>query len=164
MRRLTRAFRSHYGEGPLHLIGAVVSFAIVGAAVAGWFDEPVVSLKYILIWFVAAAVAHDLVLLPFYSALDRLTATRQARHPAASGAPAPARPGARVYVRVPVILSGLLLLVFAPEILRLGNATYHVASGQDQNVYLARYLVIVAALFTLSGLAYVFSLVRHGSR
>jgi len=160
IRSFAHAFRAHYGESPLHLLGALASFAIVGAGVAGWFNEPVVSLKYILIWFAGAAVAHDLLLLPIYSALDRLAAMRRRRHPGAGDRAVPPRPGGHVYVRVPVMLSGLLLLVFAPEILRLGNATYHVASGQHQNVYLVRYLLIVAALFTLSALAYLRNLTR----
>ena len=155
------AFRGRYGASPLHLLAALASFAIVGAGVAGWLHEPWVSVKYILIWFAGAALAHDLLLLPFYSAVDRLAALCLRRRPAGADAPAPAHPAGQAYVRVPAILSGLLALVFGPEILRLGNMTYYIASGQHQNVYLARYLVIVAVLFGLSGIAYVLGSVRR---
>lgn len=153
MRRGLDAFRRRYGAGPLHLLAALATFAVVGLGVRGWFDEPAVSLRYILIWFAGAIIAHDLILLPLYSALDRVGAGRSS--PSADPAPAaPARSPWWVYVRVPLLLSGLLLLVFGPEIFEQGDATYHLASGQHQGVYLGRYLVIVAVLFTLSGLAF----------
>ncbi len=156
IRSIVARFRRLYGAGPLHVLGAVICFAVVGAAVAGWFEEATVSLKYILIWFVGAILLHDLVFLPFYSALDRLAT---ARRPAAEQAPS--RPPGWVYVRVPCILCGLVLLVYAPEILRLGNDTYRIASGQNQDVYMARYLAIVAIVFALSALAYLFAALRH---
>ncbi len=68
-----------------------------------------------------------------------------------------------VYVRVPAALSGLLFLVFFPEILKLGDSTFSTASGLHQNVFLARYLLTCGALFALSGVAYAVSLVRARS-
>jgi hypothetical protein len=177
MRSPLKRFRALYGASPLHLLGALASFAIIAVAVSGWFAEPAVSLKYILIWFAGAIVAHDLLLLPAYSALDRLTAIRRRRsapaaEPSGDAAPSagPDAPAAtvpvpgRVYLRVPVILSGVLLLVFGPEILDLGDSTYHVASGQHQHVYLARYLAIVAVMFSLSALAYARARFSHARR
>ncbi|GAC1435371.1 MAG: hypothetical protein NVSMB51_04710 [Solirubrobacteraceae bacterium] len=131
--------RARYGAGPLHLFAGLGSLLICGAAVLQWLASP--DALRILIWFVAAAVAHDLVLLPLYSALDRLSGARGVG-------------SWRVYLRVPLLLSGLLLLVFGPEILRLGNATYRTASGGTQNVYLIRFLLASGALFALSGAAY----------
>jgi len=176
MRSPLKRFRALYGASPLHLLGALASFAIIAVAVSGWFAEPAVSLKYILIWFAGAIVAHDLLLLPAYSALDRLTTIRR-RRPAPAAPPSDAEPAGdvnapagaasvagHVYLRVPVILSGMLLLVFGPEILNLGDSTYHVASGQHQHVYLARYLVIVAVLFGLSALAYARARFSHARR
>jgi hypothetical protein len=54
----------------------------------------------ILLWLAASAVLHDLLLLPFYGLLDRVG--QRAAGPAVN------------YVRVPVLLSGLLLLVYFP--------------------------------------------------
>lgn len=156
------SLRERYGAGPLHLLSAAASFAVVGVAVAGWFDEPFVSLKYILIWFGGAIVAHDMVLWPLYSGLDRLLAGTARAAGGSHGAPT--RTPARVYVRVPALLSGLLLLVFGPEILEEGDATFHVASGLHQHVYLGRYLALVAILFGFSALAYLLATARARRR
>jgi len=176
---LIAVFRRHYGASPLHLVAFIVSIAVTGIAVKGWLDEPAISIRYILIWFVGAIIAHDMVVLPLYTAFDRLALAisrrghgRHAEHgppehdPPEHGAaePASARSSGWVYVRVPLILSVMLLLVFGAEILREGNATFRVASGHTQDVYLSRYLIVVGALFLLSGLAYVRSSARASSR
>ena len=64
------------------------------------------------------------------------------------GSAVPRRERARgwVYVRVPALLSGLLFLVFFPEILGLGDQTFHTASGLHQDVYLARWLLTCGAV------------------
>jgi len=157
MRGRAQDFRRLYGAGPLHLIGALASFAVIGLAVFGWFEEPWESLKYILIWFLGAVLAHDMVLLPLYSVLDRLARMRLPGH---SPAPRRTRPGGWVYVRVPLILSGLILLVFGAEIFEEGDATFFTASGQHQHVYLGRYLLIVACMFGVSLLAFLLSRLR----
>lgn len=162
MRRARETFASRYGAGPLHLLGALASFAVIAVAARGWFDEPAVSLKYILIWFAGAALAHDMLALPLYAGLDRLGSLLAGRRPSAPG-PARVRATPWVYVRVPLLLSGLVLLVFGPEILRKGNDTFLVASGQQQDVYLGRYLILVAALFVVSALAYLLTSRRRGA-
>jgi hypothetical protein len=168
--RVIAIFRRHYGASPLHLVAFIASIAVTGIAVNGWLAEPAISVRYILIWFVGAIIAHDMVVLPLYTTFDRLAlavARRgQPRGRAGQGAPAPApmRSPGWVYVRMPLILSALLLLVFGAEILREGNATFRVASGHTQDVYLSRYLIVVGALFLLSGLAYVRSSARASSR
>ena len=68
-----------------------------------------------------------------------------------------AHPGRWAYVRIPALLSGLLFLVFFPEILRLGDRTFYTASGLHQDVYLVRYLLICGVLFALSAVAYAVS-------
>lgn len=131
-------FRRHYGAGPLHLIALLASLAIAGAAVVRWFDFASSNIVRVLIWFGAAAIVHDVVLLPLYSLLDR---TATSRLPV----------DARAYLRVPAIVSAIVLLTFAPEILRLGDSTYNRASGQHQTLYLVRYLIFTGGLFALSG-------------
>ncbi|HEV3045883.1 MAG TPA: hypothetical protein VGY13_00845 [Solirubrobacteraceae bacterium] len=173
MRSARRDFERLYGASPAHLLGALASFAVIAVAAMGWFVEPAISLEYILIWFGGAIVAHDVLALPLYSALDRLTALRPRRRAPAHGV-AGRRAGegedrgervrvpGHVYLRVPAILAGVIGLVYSPEILGKGDATYFIASGQHQHVYLGRYLALVAALFALSGLAYLRS--RHTRR
>jgi hypothetical protein len=92
-------------------------------------------------WLLAAAVLHDFVLLPLYSAGDR--AARQALR------------GAINYVRVPAGLSLLLLLVFWGTIAGKGAGTYHAVSGQDFEGYGTRWLLVTAALFTASALVFL---------
>lgn len=155
--KLSERFRRLYGAGPLHLTALIASLLISGAALVGWFDDTGRSTEKILIWFVGAIVGHDLVLLPLYSLLDRIAFG--AVHGRPSG-PAPQRTPGWVYVRVPAWLSGLLFLVFFPEILRLGDQTFHLASGLHQNPYLGRYLLTCGVLFALSGVGYALSLAR----
>ena len=81
--------------------------------------------------------------------------------------PAAARPGNRAYVRVPALLSALLLIVFAPLIFRADTPTFIATTGFAPPDYLARWLLATAAMFALSAAAYALSLrrarVRHGS-
>ncbi|MDQ2759574.1 MAG: hypothetical protein M3Y17_03815 [Actinomycetota bacterium] len=155
---MTERFRRLYGATPLHLLALVASLLLAGAGVVGWLDSYTApDEERILIWLLGAIVAHDLVLLPLYSLLDRIAFG--ARHAQRSG-PAPDHTPGWVYVRAPALLSGLVFLVFFPEILRLGNPTFNVASGLHQNVYLARFLITCGVLFALAGLAYAVSLAR----
>ena len=131
--------RRLYGTTPLHLLAHGLLFAVFGWVVLQLLDAR--EAFNILLWFVLAIVLHDLVLLPFYSVLDRVG--RRA-----------ARGGAINYVRVPALLSGLLLLVFFPAISGKGNGAFHGVSGLDYEGYLARWLLITAALFALSGATY----------
>jgi ABC-type transport system involved in cytochrome c biogenesis permease component len=95
----------------------------------------------IFVWLAASAVLHDVVLLPFYSALDRV------------GKRAPGR--AVNFIRVPAGISLLLLLVFYPAISGRGSGAFHgVSGGLDYEGYLARWLLITAGLFAVSTLIY----------
>ncbi|HTW12514.1 MAG TPA: hypothetical protein VME01_07215 [Solirubrobacteraceae bacterium] len=139
--------RSRYGAGPGHLLVLLASFAIAAAAVVGWFQRPV-DLRGVLVWFAAAIVLHDLVLLPIYSLLDRVTVGRL-----------PARSIA--YVRVPAIISALVLLVLFPTVLGFGARRELAASGIPEHGYLLRWLILTGALFALSGLGYALGPVRR---
>jgi hypothetical protein len=104
-------------------------------------------------WFAGAAVLHDLVLLPLYSLLDRL-----------AHAPSRRRTAARVavinHVRVPALISGLLLLVYFPLIFGLSDRNYFEASGHHLSGYARHWALITAALFALSALIYGIRLMR----
>jgi hypothetical protein len=155
-----RRFRAAYGAGPLHLLALVASFAIAGAAVVGWFQRPR-DLDSVLEWFAAAIVVHDLVLLPLYSLLDRIAVrilrrrTDQPRRERRAG-----RVDPTAYLRIPAILSALLLAVFFPVILGLGSATELSASGIAERGYLTRWLLATGVMFALSGLSYVVTAAR----
>lgn len=156
-----RRLRILYGAGPVHLIALLASFAIAGAAVLGWFQRPrdVVS---VLVWFLAAIVLHDVVLMPLYALLDRLTVGllhRRGIRPRAAPRPSAINPAP--YIRVPAMISGLLLAVLFPVILGLGRHTEFIASGIPEHGYLARWLLTCGGLFAVSGVAYVVRVARR---
>jgi hypothetical protein len=101
----------------------------------------------VAIWLVAAAIIHDLLVVPVYSGLDRVARS--------------ALRGARVnYVRIPAGLSLLLLCVFWGTIGGKGAGAYHAVSGRSFAGYGTRWLLVTAVLFATSGVIY---LVRRGS-
>jgi hypothetical protein len=158
-----KRFRALYGRGPLHLLALLASFAIAGAAVIGWFQRPrdVVS---VLEWFAAALVIHDLVLLPLYSLLDRIAFGRHRRQIDQAPRPTAVRlVNPTPYLRVPAILSGLLLAVFFPVIFGLGAQTELNASAIPEHGYLARWLLATGVLFAGSGVAYAAAMARAGT-
>ena len=136
---------ARYGASPLHLLAhlallPLVAFALLQIAERG-------DAARILIWLALSAVVHDLLLLPFYGLLDRAAQRAAGR--------------AVNYVRVPLLLSGLLLLVFFPAISGKGNGAFHGVSGLDYEGYFARWLLITAALFAASGATYLASRTRR---
>lgn len=137
--------RERYGDGPLHLLAAIASFAIATYAFLQLADQP--GPRSFALWFAGAIIAHDLIAFPLYSALDRL-AGRAARAGGERGK------RALNYVRVPALLSAVLLVVWFPFIFGLSENTYEGASGLDVNRFLAQWLLISGVLFALSALAY----------
>ena len=142
---MSARLRQTYGASPLHLIAHLAAFALSAFALLQVLGTR--TAMTIVVWLVASAVLHDLVLLPFYGALDRLAI--RATGPAIN------------YVRIPALISGLLLLVFFPAISGKGNGAFHGVSGLDYEGYLARWLLVTAGLFLLSGATY---LLRGSSR
>jgi hypothetical protein len=133
--------RRLYGASPLHLLAHLALLPLAAWALVQVFS--VSSSKAavgVATWLLAAAVLHDLVLLPLYSGADR--AVRAALR------------GAVNYVRVPAALSLLMLLVFWGTIAGKGEGAYHAVSGRSFDGYALRWLVVTAALFTGSGLVY----------
>ncbi len=128
--------RRWYGEGPLHLLLMAASFALAGYAGVRLLAGDTFG---VVVWFVGAALVHDLVLVPLYAAADRLLCRT-----------AGPRSGLVNFVRVPVFLSGLLLLVWFPLITRQ-TERYEPASGLSPDVFLGNWLLITAALFAVSG-------------
>jgi hypothetical protein len=125
----------------VQLVLLLLSFVIAGFALVGWTQRPR-DLVGVLIWFGAAIVAHDLVLLPAYTLLDHLSLRRLP-------------PRAAPHVRVPALISAFVLVVQFPTILGFGARRFHGASGLTEHGYLLRWLLMSAALFLLSGAAYV---------
>jgi hypothetical protein len=152
MGRVSRA----YGANPLHLLTLIACFALAGYVVTHLVDQPM--FVRILIWFAGAVIAHDLVLFPLYALADRsLRSGLRALWPRIGVTPALSPLN---YIRVPTLGTALLFLIFSPGILRQGRQTYLHATGQDQQPYLGRWLLLVAAMFAISAVSYALRLRR----
>lgn len=137
------------GLGPLLVHAA--AFAVAGYALAQIIRGG--SVVNFAAWFAGAAVLHDLVLLPLYSLLDRL-ARAPGRRPAVT------RVAVINHLRVPALISGLLLLVYFPLILGLSDRNYFAASGHHVKGYARDWLEITAVLFAASAVLYAIRVIR----
>lgn len=140
-----------YGEGPLHLVLMAASFALAGYAGVRLLAGGQAWLA--VVWFAGAALAHDLVLVPLYSLADRAVARALGRRRTLVN-----------FVRVPALLSGLLLLMWWPLITRHPPGAYESASGMSPDRFLGNWLLITAGLFALSALLLAVRAVRSRRR
>jgi hypothetical protein len=147
MARLTRL----YGASPAHLLTMVAGFALAGYTLATFGVNELWNQgtwwQSIAVWFVAAVVAHDFVLFPLYALADRALAfrSRPTRRPDIA---------ARNYIRVPALAAALTFLVFLPGIIEQGGPVYQAATGQTQQPFLGRWLLLTAVMFGISAVAY----------
>ncbi|MFF5480166.1 hypothetical protein ACFY5C_22885 [Streptomyces sp. NPDC012935] len=147
--RLVRLPRPALGS-PLQILLLACSFALAGYAGlrlldGEWFE--------IVLWFVGAAILHDLVLVPLYGAADRALLR---------GFEAADRRSWMPYVRVPAALSLLLLLVWFPLITSRVADRYAGVTGMSTDTFLARWLLITAVLFGSSAVLLVLRRRRGG--
>jgi hypothetical protein len=162
MPRTSTRFAAIYGSNPLHLLTMLSGFALMGYILATFGPatlwNPDSWWQSIGVWFAAAVVAHDLLFFPLYALADR----------ALSVGPRPARrlPKvlARNYIRVPALGAGLTLLIFLPGIIEQGAPTYQAATGQTQQPFLGRWLLLAAAMFGTSAICYTIRLVAARRR
>ena len=141
---MSRRLRSRYGASPLHLAGHLGAIAFIAwllwLVLPGGGRARAVNLG---LWLVAGAVLHDLVFLPAYALADRVVGGATVRHP-----------GAVNHIRVPVVTSGVLFLVYFPLILSRAEPTYQRATGRPVTGYATAWLAITAGVFALSALTY----------
>ena len=149
----TSGFGRLYGARPWHLLVLLLCFALSAYAVSRLLGDRT-ALVRIAIWFVGAAVVWDLVLGPLYALADRGLAPL--RRVGLRGV------GLRNYVRVPALISSLLLIVWAPLIFQRSEEVYRLKAGLVQDPYLERWAAVTVALFALSTLAYVLAVARRG--
>jgi uncharacterized membrane protein len=106
----------------------------------------------IAVWFALAVVGHDLVLFPLYALADAVifrTRRRVHHH---------LKVPAHNHIRFPALGAGLTLLVFLPGIVQQGADTYLAATGQTQQPFLGRWLLLAAAMFASSAVVYAIRL------
>ena len=167
MRALFTRFAAFYGSNPLHLLGTIAAWALAGYVVtllgpqALWNHK--VWWQSIAVWFLAAIIAHDLVLFPLYALADRSFTGALAAVRGRWTGPSPWVSPLN-YLRVPTMAAGLSLLLFFPGIIQQGQFSYVAATGQNQQPFFGRWLLLVAALYGLSALAYAVRLAVAGRR
>ncbi|MFF4364787.1 hypothetical protein [Streptomyces sp. NPDC001594] len=149
-------FRRRYGSSPFHLLLLLASFALACYAGVRLLTGDTLG---VAVWFVGAALLHDLVLLPLYALAD-LAVQRLLGRGAEGGSRMP-RAGVN-HVRVPAFVSGVLLLVYWPLV--LGRVDHFTSStGLPSDVFLGRWLLITACLFAASAAVLAVRL-WHGGR
>ena len=144
-----------YGASPLHLLTLLACFGLAGYAASQLLSSHPVA---VAVWFLGAVIGHDLVLMPLYSVADR-SVLEVIRHREPELAPGPWIN----YLRVPAALSGLLLLVWFPLILRLPSP-YHASTALSADPYVWHWLAVTGALFLLSAVAFAVRLRREARR
>lgn len=132
------------GRESIQLLVLGASFIVAGyAAVRLLAGNPI----GVGAWFIGSAVAHDLILFPLYAGLDATLVLLLHRRP---GLATVAGVPWLNYLRVPTMISTLLLLVWSPLIVRAPTATYRAASGLSDQPFLPHWLAITGTLFTIS--------------
>ena len=144
-------WRRIYGAGPWHLLGHLLLIAVAAFALSIMFrarfaPEPL----NLVLWLLGGAVLHDLVLLPLYSAVNAgLARVLPASDPAAIN-----------FLRVPAVLSVVVLITFWPRIANRQPGNFERALGEAPPDYLSRWLLVTAALFAASAIVWLTRRVR----
>jgi hypothetical protein len=145
---VSRFFR-WYGAGPLHLLTMIGCLALAGYATADLLPANYIGIP---VWLAGAVIGHDLILVPLYTLADRsVMAVFRHRTPSQ-----PAVPWIN-YLRVPVVLSGLLLLIWFPLIFRLPTR-FPDTTTLSLDPYLWHWLAVTGALFLLSAMTFALRL------
>jgi hypothetical protein len=165
MRTLLARYLAFYGSHPMHLLTMIAGFALLGYILIVFTPatlwNPRVWWQSIAVWFAASIVVHDLVLFPLYALADRILTAPADRHRRRRREP---RVPLVNYIRIPALGSALTLLVFLPGIIKQGAPTYFFATGQTQEPFLGRWLLLTAAMFAVSAVVYAVRLALTSRR
>jgi hypothetical protein len=146
-------FRRLYGDRPLQLLTLLACFLVAGYAASRLVGNA--QALRIGVWFLGAAIVWDFVLSPLIELGNRvLRPLRTHSRSLPAGVPA------LNYVRVPALLSALLLLMFTPMIFQRSEGPYFDASGLEQDPYLGRWLLVTVLLFAGAALTYAAAVLR----
>jgi hypothetical protein len=142
-------FARLYGSRPRHLIAVLVALAFAAYAWTRLVQHG--QARDALIWFVAAVLAHDLIMFPLYRLIYELAARagRVSQHPQT-------RIPVLVHLIAPAVMSAFLLLAWVPLILQPGKsaASYQRITSTASTPFLGRWLLITAGLFLASAVVY----------
>lgn len=152
-------FWRRYGASPLHLVGHLLALAIVAFAVDRIVTGGGVSsggVQKLLLWYLGLVIAHDLIFVPLYTGLDRIVRGALARLSSHRRVEVPMIN----HVRAPLMISGLLLIIYGPLISRLADRNYFALTGHHLEHYLRNWLLITGVLFLGSAAIYLLRVSR----
>ena len=147
------ALRRLYGAHPAHLLVLVAGLALAAYASTDLLAERPADVG---VWFGGAAVLHDALLVPLYIAADALLVALWRRHPG--------RVGWLNFVRIPAAVSGMLLIVYSTEILRLSDGAFEHKTGRPDSAYAQHWLFLTGVLAAVSAAWYALALARSRAR
>lgn len=140
----------------LKVLGSAAVIAVAAFAVSRVFEIASTDRVNFLLWLLAGAVLHDLVLLPLYVLADLVARVAVADHPLR-------RVRVVNHLRFPAAISLVLLLVYFPSILGRNDANFARVSGRPQATDpLEAWLWITAAAFVVSALVLAVRVLRTG--
>jgi hypothetical protein len=134
------AMRRRYGGSPMHLIAHAAAIAVAFYAVSKVLHPRYSRGLNFVVWLLAGAVLHDLVLAPALALADRIVRALPRR--------------IVNHVRFPAAVSGAMFLVYWPLILVRADGNYVRATGRHADGFATRWLLITAGLFAVSAGAY----------
>ena len=140
---LTATARRLYGAHPAHAVVLLVSLIPAALAVGQLLDERPLDVGR---WLIGSALVHDGLLLPLYVLADAALVALWRRRPG--------RVAWLNFVRIPVAVSGLMLLLFSPVILRQAES-YEFKTGRSIDEYFGRWLLLSAILAGISAAWYL---------
>lgn len=156
MHTVLRRFHRIYGAPLPHLLVLSGCFLLAGCALLVLGPARLLNAdvwwQSMAVWFVGGALVLDLVLLPLCAAGNRLLGAIL-RSPRTAENHGPRVPLVN-HIRVPVLASGLLFVLFFPGIIEQGSASHLAATGHTQAPFLGRWLWLTALFCGLSGLTY----------
>ena len=156
---MIRHFKKAYGGSPLHLLGHLTLVVIAAVVLWQMFGAKVAPQPWNLVfWLAGGLVLHDFVFLPLYSVFNR-----------AIQVPLMTKFGTlRVqplnYLRVPFVLSAVLMIVFFPRILDRQPQNFENALGHPPPDYFIRWVWVTVALFAVAALLYAVAWLRSRPR
>ena len=151
-----RWFKKLYGSNPLHLLVSIA--CLVVAVYAADLLVKGGDVKGIIIWVAGAVIGHDLILFPLYAIADRSVRGAGIRRPAAVSGVSWIN-----YLRFPVVISAILFMMWWPLMFNVPTE-YTEKTDLPSSVYLGHWLLVTAALFILSALAFAVKLAMGGGR
>ncbi len=147
-----RWIRKRYGAHPLHLLLMLACFALAAYALIRIKDQGELAVTVVI--FAAALLLHDFIGWPIYTWADRLAQKISGRR---SPRRRPEVPWIN-HLRVPVFISGVLLIIAFPLIAQMKHSYYAAVSGVSEAAYLTHWLLVTAILFSVSAVLYLMRL------